>query len=439
MDILNNREIATVIWFVAVFGFLIIKANAWDALAGVYRSFFKPLILWPIAMMALWVAASVWVLARHGLWEIENLKTTIIWFVSFAIGWMFNVKRWEGDPNENVRHVLKDVLSLTVIVTFLTEFYTFSLVVELLLVPSVAFITLLAVVAERDEKTQIVGKLGNGLLAVIGFSMLIYAAGRLVADFSGFATPETGREFALPGLLSLLFVPYMYVFSVVMGYSTVFRVMAIPVKDPHVRRYAKWRTPFWFGLDVSLLRRWKAGLFRLDEKTTASLRAAAMELKAARKRERRPPVVPEALGWSPHIAGKWLADHDLKVRAYDPILREWSGSSERRKLKEGIFQDYLSYRVTGTATAATRLTLTLTRDTLRKDDLPDSSVQAFSDAMFRLLLEVFEQDASRVVDGLKSEEHQAVVRGVRAAILDDEWDTKLEITHPAHVETMWGD
>src|SRR5690606_20078913 len=131
-----------------------------------------------------------------------------------------------------------------------------------------------------------------------------------------------------------------YAFSVVMGYSNVFRTMKIVVKDPDLCRYAKWHAPFWFGLDVSLLRRWKTGLFRLDEKTAASLRAVAMELKAARKRERRPPVVPEALGWSPHIAGNWLADHGLKIRAYDPIRPEWSGSSERRKLKEGIFHDH---------------------------------------------------------------------------------------------------
>lgn len=86
MDILNPRETATLIWFILIFGLLIWKAKAWGALLGLVRSFCKPIILGTVTMMAAWVAGSAWLLWHLGLWGGGNLKTTLVWFVTFAIG-----------------------------------------------------------------------------------------------------------------------------------------------------------------------------------------------------------------------------------------------------------------------------------------------------------------------------------------------------------------
>lgn len=435
MEILNNREIATLLWFAALMTWAMWKAKAWPALRGVVTSFCKPIILRSITLMAAYVAATVWLLANFDLWELANLKTTIVWFGTFVLGWMFNLNRWDADPNENVRATLAELLSVTVFVTFLTEFYTFNLIGELVLVPVAAFIALMGAVSEHKPETARVAKLAKFLLGVIGWGLILHAAYRVVGDFRGFATVETGREFAVPGLLSLLFIPFMYVFNVYVAYETTFRVLPRRMAEGGVGRYAFWRAVMSFGLNVKLMRRWKAALFNRDAITRRDVDQLIATMKAARRRERKPPLVKPEEGWSPHAATGWLQGHGLGTSGYNPIYGgEWGASSPYRKLGGGVLGDSLTYYVRGTAEAATKLTLMLNLDRLRKEETPQASLDTFSDALFALLFGAFGDKAPRVARGLKNKKRRTQQDRVTVALTEGDSTIKLVITHPAHVE-----
>lgn len=431
---LNSREIATLVWLTGGFTWAVWKANAWGAIAGVFRSFWKPIILRSIGAMMLYVVVTVWLLARFDLWEWSNLKTTVVWFVTFVLGWVFNLKRWEADPNEDAKTTLKEVLDATVLVTFLTELYTFNLIAELVLVPIVAFIVLLAAVSEREERTRGVAKFLNGFLAIVGLGLFAYALYQVARDFGGFATANNGREFAVPALLSLMFLPFMYAFNVVAGYETAFMTLGIAVKDKAARRSAKFRAPLAFGLDVMLMRRWKTALFNLDVTSPEDVRSSIALMKAARRRERYPPPVSAAEGWSPYAAIGWLKSLGLPITAYNPSYGEWSGSSPYRQLGGGVLGDSLAYYVKGTATAATILTLKLSFDRLREGDAPESTLQIFSDGILALLAVVFGDAATEVARALKTPGHSFVVGPVTAALVEEDSSMKLVLTHAAHVE-----
>lgn len=398
---LNGREIAILIWGVGLLGLVVLKASAWPALFGVFRAFWTPFILLPIGLMALYVEASVWALWRIGLWTTDNLKTTLVWFITFAVAWIFDTKRWEADPNQDAKVTLKEVLSVTVLVTFVTEFYTFNLIGELILVPAVSFIALLAGVAGLQERTRIVAKLFNGVLAVVGFSLLGFAAYRLLGDLRGFATAETGREFAVPGLLSLLFIPFMYVFNVWNAYSGVLRTMSISIKDEKVRRYARRRAFFWFGLNVGLLQRWRALLFRTRVDSIEALRRTVGTMKAARLREWEPPLVAATDGWSPHLAGQFLVSQELTPGPYNPSFGgEWSASSPYREFDSAILPDNLAYYITGTEDAATRLRIKLNVNSPDDADGQERSRAAFFTASAMLITAAFGPEGASLVERL---------------------------------------
>lgn len=435
MEILNPRELASLIWIGAVVGFLVWKAKAWSLLVGLVKSFFKPILLAVVFLMAVWVTISVWFLARFDLWELANLKTTLIWFFVFALGWMFNVKRWENDPSENAKAALREVLTVTTFVTFFVEFYTFNLIGELIFVPFVSFIAIMAAVAQGNEEHRSVAKLFNGLMMIIGFSLLGYAGWRLVSDLGGFATPDTGREFAVPGLLSLLFIPFMYAVGVWNIYGQVNRMMGFTVQTPAAADFARRRLFWWFWLDTKLLQRWRFALFKLDTETVDDVRRSVLILKGARRRERFKPHVPHEFGWSPYRAARFLAKLDLDARTYDPSYGEWSALSPTRRLEDGTFTDTLRYQITGTEEIATQLKLTFIRDRLRPEDedTPDSSINALSNATTALLMAVFGARFAEVSRDLTRGTCRAELDGVTVELIENE-GTQVIIRHPRHLD-----
>ncbi|WP_372786000.1 hypothetical protein [Phenylobacterium sp.] len=434
MEVLNTREIATVIWFAILLIWAVWKGNAWPALRGVARSFFKPILLRSIVAMAIYVAGSVWLLERLDLWRLANLKTTLVWFGTFVLGWMFDLKRWESDPDDTVKTTLRKLLSFTVIVTFVTEFYTFPLVAELVLVPVVVFISLMAGVAESKSETALVTRPFRGLLSLLGGVLLFYAAWRLVSDFKGFATASTGREFAVPALLSLLFLPFMYAFNVYSAYMMVAIILPIRLKASGVAGYAMRKAVLSFGLNVKLLRRWKAALFNLGAESREDVRRIVAMMQAAHLRERHPPPIPPEIGWPPQAAATWLSDKGLPTQGYNPQFAEWRANSAYRKLSQDVLGDSLTYTVSGAELAATQLTLTLNLDCQRSSPTPQASLDAFADATLSLIVSAFGEKAIPALRGLKNR-HRRTRQGLATAQLKETEDRlRLTITHRAHVE-----
>lgn len=386
----------------------------------------------------------MWVLWRIGFWTTDNLKTTIIWFGTFAVGWIFDLKRWEADPNEDVRVTLKEVLSVTAVVTFVTEVYTFNLIGELLFVPVVSFVALMAAFAQGQAQSRMVANLFNGILAVIGLSLLGYAAYRLIGDLCGFATVDTGREFAVPGLLSLLFIPFMYVFNVWNAYDGVLRTMRISIKDEKVRRYARLRAFFWFGMNVGLLRRWKATLFRANIDNVETLRRSVGTMKAAQLREREPPLVASTQGWSPHLARQFLIAQELTPGPYNPSFGEWSASSPYREFGKAIMPDNLAYYITGTEDAATRLRIKLNVNNPDEVEGVEQSLAAFRKAGATLLVAALGDEAESVIDRL-AEAPGARAQSAHASIWFEEsepfprggYALMLTVEHREHREPDW--
>lgn len=436
MEILNNREIAIAVWSVLLFVLATWKAKAWASVGGMIRAFCEPLLLRSVAIMGIYVAISAWLLSRIGLWELGNLKTTIAWFVTFALAGMFKMAQRGADPNDGAKATLRELLSVTTFVTFLMEFYTFHLAVELVLVPFVTAIVLIGTFVKGRVGFEVVAKVFGGLLSITGCVLLAYAGYRLMSDLRGFATADTGREFLVPALLSLLFIPFMYVFNVYVAYDTMARLLPRRLEDGGVGEYAVRRAILSFGLDVKLMRRWKAALFNRNVTTRADVDGLITTMKAAKRREQKPPLIRFDEGWSPYAAIKWLSAKGLGASGYNPIYGdEWGASSPYRKLGGGgVLGDSLSYYVRGTERAATKLTLLLDLDRLRTEPTPQASLDAFAEALFALLVGAFGEKAPRVSRGLKNKKRRTQEDGVLVQLTEGGSTIKLTVTHGAHVE-----
>ena len=75
-------------------------------------------------------------------------------------------------------------LKLTVLVEYIVNLFTFSLLFELIIVPIVTFIALLNTFSKHYKEHKDVEKLTNSILVVIGLFVLFYTIDRAITEYN---------------------------------------------------------------------------------------------------------------------------------------------------------------------------------------------------------------------------------------------------------------
>ncbi|MGH7559009.1 MAG: hypothetical protein ACREMD_14750 [Gemmatimonadota bacterium] len=137
-----------------------------------------------------YVVMVVWGLAAIDLWEASLLKDTVIWFLFSGLVLAFSGVA-TGSKQEPFRAVIREQISLLVPVEFLINAYTFSLSVELVLIPVLVFMGLVEVVSEYKNDFDHARRAASRLRAVAGWVMLAFVLARFLGDL---ATHAVGRD-----------------------------------------------------------------------------------------------------------------------------------------------------------------------------------------------------------------------------------------------------
>lgn len=252
---LNDREIAGLFWTVLFFAVVLVKKDVRRVVGGVIQAFAQSVVLLALATATVWIIACVAALKQIGLWDWGNLKTTLIWGVTFAFVTMFDISRISEDRTYFGK-TIRDIFGATGLITFVAELYSYSLPLELFLVPFLTFVAMLHVRAKTKPEYAVFGKLAGFILMVAWLGHFVYGLYRIATDLDQVASNETLREFAAPILLSLFFLPFMYGFSVYVTYQSNFARLNWLLEDRNLLRRAKLRTVLAFGFNLDLLRRW---------------------------------------------------------------------------------------------------------------------------------------------------------------------------------------
>src|SRR5438046_2670741 len=94
---LTNREASAGIWLgilvIAVFAHRPTRASAVQLVKLLTRRPFTTVF----ASAALYIGGCVWLMAEVGLWTWSNLKTTVLWALTFAAVTIFSANRVDED------------------------------------------------------------------------------------------------------------------------------------------------------------------------------------------------------------------------------------------------------------------------------------------------------------------------------------------------------
>lgn len=354
----STREIAILIWLAVGIGFCMIKPDVRTSLASVLRAFGNwriQLVFW---MLAVYTALVAWGSAWAGLWDLGQLKNTIIWFIAVGFATLMRLPNLR-EGSKFFREWVSDNLKLIVVVEFLVTFYTFDLIVELLLQPVVFVLGAMKILADRDPKHEKVAKLLDGVFVAAGLAIIAYATYMIVADFSNFATLGTVGDFYTPILLSFASLPFFFALHVFMTYERVFSVLRFSIKDEQLRKRAKREIVLGFGPRPALVERWNRYVGAHRPTTIADLRRSIRDVKNARRREAKPIEVPAANGWSPDAARHFLEGQGIVTRDYHRLYDEWMASSPYLEIGTAILPNNIAYYIDGDELVASRLKIVL--------------------------------------------------------------------------------
>jgi hypothetical protein len=232
MEIFSSREIAIGFWLAVFILWALWYRPTRFAAANVLRAAAKPKLIVPVITGAVLTFAIAWFLHRIRLWTQAELKDTIVWFLFTGVALTF---RGVNPPNPSrvVRNIIHDAIKATVLVEFVVSTYTFSLSIELLLLPVATLLALLLAVANTDKQYALAESFINKIQFCLGATVMAAIGWSLVHDFRKAWSIDSARQILLPILLTLAFIPLAYLMALFAAYEQLFLPFVIH------------KTPFW--------------------------------------------------------------------------------------------------------------------------------------------------------------------------------------------------
>lgn len=419
---LNNREISSLIWLIGFIFFLLWKSRngslnevTKNLLVAFFNSKIQVILLWGV----FWIVVCVQVLRSLDIWDFANLKTTLLWSVSYAFVALMGATKI-NEERSYFKKAIREVFAVAAVVVFIVEAYSFSIIIELIFVPFLVLVSMVQAFSAKDPDHAQVHKLTGYMLVIAGFVYFGNGVYWAVSDFHGFSTIHNLREFFVPLILSVLFMPYLFLISIIITYEAVGSAVRVMINDESLHNYAMRKALLSFRFDMNGLQRWRRsiGLFRPQSKE--QVHDLIAEIKMSQKRERQQQVVPGELGWSPSDAVKFLATENLETDDYHRTFEDqwWASSRVLRIENESLFPGDVVYYVSGDEKAVKRLKLTL--------NVFDQFGGATSDAQFFAICEALLERAAGhlsvdlLQQAMKGEEIDQVVGGRRVRMVKDD-------------------
>ena len=145
-----------------------------------------------------------------GLWNVNLIPETVVWFFGIAVIALLNIQQSSVDSDFFKKIIIKNI-NLIIVIGFLINIQTFPLYIELILLP-------LSTIFLLSKNKKLVDCVTN----IFGFLLIIYALYNAFANYQNFEILTQLHWFVLPVLLTVMYLPFLYVTSLFAYYQKIF-------------------------------------------------------------------------------------------------------------------------------------------------------------------------------------------------------------------------
>ncbi len=239
-EIFSTREVAIIIWS-TIFIVTAIFIVKFQQLLGLLKSFFVYKIQLPLWFMFIYITGITTCLYYLNIWNFGLLKDTIIWSIAFSTILFFNINK--AKDLTYFKPVILENFKAIVILEFISNFYTFSFITEMTLVPIMTFIGLLQIAAEYSAKTNSEHlKVANFLKTffnLVGISIFSYVSYETIKSYNLLLTVQNIKSLLLPFVYTFLLIPFLYLLALYINYEVLFIRIPNLVKEKKKQRKLK--------------------------------------------------------------------------------------------------------------------------------------------------------------------------------------------------------
>lgn len=233
LNIFSTREISIITWGII----LLISSMFIKGMPKIMGDFLKiigsKIVIIFTLISAIYTTIIVVLLWKLSIWDITFFKDTCLWFLFSSMAVTFNVHK--ARDFSFFKKIIKDNIKIILVFEFIVNFYTFSLPIELVLVPTISFIGIVQAFAEVSQKQepnhQKVASCFGKMMSIFGIGLIIFVIYKTITDYENFFTVYNLKSFLLPINLTLLSLPFYYGLALYMEYESLFTVIR------HLKRY----------------------------------------------------------------------------------------------------------------------------------------------------------------------------------------------------------
>jgi hypothetical protein len=169
--VLNNRELATLLWIAILVVFILFKQNTRSALVKVLKTASQPKLATVWTVYIAWILVFVILMDWVGFWRTELAKDTFVWMVTGGIAVLTQVT--EATKAGYFRRAVLRVLSMVVILEYLINLTSFSLWVEFFVMQPVVTGVYIAPIVTEDPEQQKTWRRIRGYFSIILVTTLL--------------------------------------------------------------------------------------------------------------------------------------------------------------------------------------------------------------------------------------------------------------------------
>ncbi|QGX46014.1 hypothetical protein GPA00_02310 [Streptococcus equinus] len=209
---MTNREYAILIWGLIFLVFLIFnyQKNLLDIVKSVFIVTKTPIMRLIISINILFIIVVIYFSLKYRLgisfWYLKDYVITLL-FTIFPIV----IAMLKNSLSKLFKENIKDIFCVGAVVLFLTDTYTFSLVVELIIVLLLAVLSIVQAFSSVNKKYSSVEKMCSFLIIVIGFFILSKAVIQFFSNISDISTLDFWFSYAFEGLVLVLNFPILFI------------------------------------------------------------------------------------------------------------------------------------------------------------------------------------------------------------------------------------
>lgn len=437
---LNNREIATLFYLVVIVVVVFLWEQGRSLALNVVRAFFAPKLVTIWLLMTFYVGACVWLLVQLNIWEWMNLKSTLVWWLTVGCMGTFKAQQLK-DNSQAFRKLLRETFTFTAVILFVTELVSLSIFSELLIIPVLIFLNGLIVFSgyKTDQPDVIkLSKVLQSFQVLVGLFLISYSYWQVISNIGEHWSINTLREFVLPFLLWIMFIPFIYLLAFYMTYEEVFVRLQIRPEQAPIVGYARWRALFSFGLSIDGVKRLARALGEHNVTDKVGVKETIREIKRLLKNEKNSPTVTFDEGWSPYEARLFLEKYGLVTDDYRRMQWGWFAQSALVKLNDKVPANRASYTILGNSKAVTQLSFSLDASKLHEIDEVRS---IFDEISLTLITKAFSLEEARIIYGSSSRSELLVFNDIKISQERSDWgdiqyggfELRLTIEHPTHM------